>query len=353
MVAWLERVPVGGAIKKVLEHGSAIKAHKLQRWVQEINKPIVTGKRREHYYVSPNAEATNRTAIMDLIFGLSEVTLRLSVFIGIFVLMALLELLKPRRKLEHSKSRRWITNISIVAFNSLIVRLMGMFVVPLLAVTTAFWAENNSWGLLNLVDWPAWLEILIAVVLFDLAIYGQHVASHKLPILWLFHRMHHADVDFDVTTGSRFHPVEIALSMLYKIVIVLILGPRPEAVVIFEILLNGTAMFNHANFKLPLPVDRLVRSIFVTPDMHRVHHSIIHRETDSNYGFNLSVWDRIFSTYNDQPQKGHEHMTIGLPYYQSEKPTGLLWCLKLPFTGSDREGERASDNDRSRIDASQ
>ena len=272
---------------------------------------------------------------MQLIFGLSEVQLRLSVFIGVFALMALLEILLPRRQLGHSKSRRWITNISIVAFDSFVIRLMGLFVVPLLAVSTAFWAESNSWGLLHLVDWPAWLEILLAVVLLDLAIYGQHVASHKFTILWYFHRMHHADVDFDLTTGARFHPVEIALSMLYKIVLVLILGPRPEAVVIFEVLLNGTAMFNHANFKLPLVLDRIVRQLFVTPDMHRVHHSIIHRETDSNYGFNLSVWDRIFRTYNDQPEKGHDRMTIGLPDYQSTRPTEIIWSLKLPFTGDD------------------
>ncbi len=272
---------------------------------------------------------------MELIFGLSEVKLRLSVFIGVFVVMALLEFLMPRRPLEHSKSHRWFTNISIVAFNSLVIRLMGLFVIPLIAVSTAFWTEANSWGLLHLVDLPIWLEILIAVVLLDLAIYGQHVASHKFSMLWLFHRMHHADVDFDVTTGARFHPVEIALSMLYKIVLVLILGPSPEAVVIFEVLLNGTAMFNHANFKLPLAVDRVVRQVFVTPDMHRVHHSIILRETDSNYGFSLSIWDRIFSTYNDQPEKGHDDMTIGLPDYQSENPTGIVWSLKLPFTGKD------------------
>lgn len=272
---------------------------------------------------------------MELIFGLSEVQLRLSIFIGVFIFMALLEMLMPRRKLSHSKARRWITNISIVAFDSFIVRLMGLFIVPLLAVTTAFWTESNSWGLLHLVDWPAWFEILLAVVLLDMAIYGQHVASHKITILWHFHRMHHADVDIDVTTGSRFHPVEIALSMLYKIVLVLILGPRPEAVVIFEVLLNGSAMFNHANFKLPLLLDRIIRSIFVTPDMHRIHHSVIHRETDSNYGFALSIWDRIFSTYNNQPEKGHDAMTIGLPDYQSEAPTEFIWSLKLPFTGDD------------------
>ena len=272
---------------------------------------------------------------MEMFLGLSEVQLRLSVFIGVFLIMALLEVLMPRRKLGYSKTKRWTTNISIIAIDSFIVRLMAMFVVPLLAVSTAFWTESNSWGLLHLVDWPIWLEILIAVVLLDMAIYGQHVASHKITMLWHFHRMHHADVDIDLTTGTRFHPVEIALSMLYKIVLVLILGPSPEAVVIFEVLLNGSAMFNHANFKLPLFLDRVVRLIFVTPDMHRVHHSIIHNETDSNYGFALSIWDRIFRTYNDQPEKGHDHMTIGLPDYQSEKPTQIAWSLKLPFTGDD------------------
>ena len=285
---------------------------------------------------------------MEIFLGLSEVQLRLSVFIGVFAVMALLEFLMPRRKLNHSKSRRWTTNISIVAFNSVVVRLMGMFFVPLLAISAAFWTEANSFGLLHLIELPAWLEILIAVVLLDMAIYGQHVASHKFTMLWHFHRMHHADVDFDVTTGARFHPVEIALSMLYKIVLVLILGPSPEAVVIFEVLLNGTAMFNHANFKLPLVLDRIIRQLFVTPDMHRVHHSIIHRETDSNYGFALSIWDRIYGTYNDQPVAGHDHMTIGLPDYQSEQPTEIVWSLKLPFTGDDSfsvpEEARASTN---------
>ena len=272
---------------------------------------------------------------MEFFFGLSEVTLRLSVFIGVFLVMAVLEMLLPRRELKYSKPRRWITNISIVAFNSLVIRLMSLFVIPLVAVAAAFWTESNQWGLLHMVDWPVWAEILIAVILLDLAIYGQHVASHKIPMLWIFHRMHHADVDFDVTTGSRFHPIEIALSMLYKIVLVLILGPSPEAVVIFEVILNGSAMFNHANVRLPLWLDRILRTIIVTPDMHRVHHSIIHRETDSNYGFNLSIWDRIFSTYNDQPAMGHDDMTIGLPDYQSENPTRIVWSLKVPFIGED------------------
>jgi len=272
---------------------------------------------------------------MGTYLGLSEVQLRLSVFIGVFLIMALMEVLMPRRPLNHSKTNRWITNISIIAMGSVVVRLMGMFIVPLLAVATALWTEANGWGLFHLLNWPTWLEILLAVILLDMAIYGQHVASHKITMLWHFHRMHHADVDFDVTTGSRFHPVEIALSMLYKIVLVLILGPSPEAVVIFEVLLNGSAMFNHANFKLPLALDRVIRMIFVTPDMHRVHHSIIHRETDSNYGFALSIWDRIYGTYNDQPAMGHDAMTIGLPDYQTEEPTKIVWSLKLPFTGDD------------------
>jgi len=272
---------------------------------------------------------------MGLYLGLSEVQLRLSVFIGVFIIMALLELLMPRRKLNYSKSHRWFTNISVIAIGSLVVRLMGMLAVPLLAVATALWTEANSWGLLHFVNFPTWVEILIAVVLLDMAIYGQHVASHKITMLWHFHRMHHADVDIDLTTGARFHPIEIALSMLYKIVIVLILGPSPEAVVIFEVLLNGSAMFNHANFKLPLALDRVIRMIFVTPDMHRIHHSVIHRETDSNYGFALSIWDRIYGTYNEKPKMGHDDMTIGLPDYQSAKPTNIVWCLKLPFTGDD------------------
>ncbi len=268
---------------------------------------------------------------MEIFDGISEGAFRLSVFAGVFLAMALLELLIPKRVPGAPKARRWLTNIAIGGIDSLIVRLMALFVIPLAAVAAAIWAEARGWGLFNLLALPAWLEIVLAVVILDLAIYGQHVASHKIPILWRLHKVHHSDVDFDVTTAIRFHPIEIALSMLYKIVLVLILGPLPVAVVIFEVILNGCAMFNHSNIALPKGLDRLLRLFLVTPDMHRVHHSAIHRETDSNYGFNLSWWDRLFGTYRPEPEKGHEGMTIGLPDYQSPAPTRLLWSLLLPF----------------------
>ncbi len=277
---------------------------------------------------------------MDFLSGISEGAVRFTAFVGIFFIMALLEFLMPKRELTHSKTHRWVTNIVIGGLDSLIVRLMGAFAIPIVAVAAAMWAEGKDWGFFNWTEWPLWLEILIAVLLLDLAIYGQHVASHKIPILWKVHRVHHSDVDFDVTTAIRFHPIEIALSMLYKVVLVLLMGPSALAVVIFEVLLNGTAMFNHANVALPRGLDQLLRLFVVTPDMHRVHHSIIRRETDSNYGFNLSIWDRMFRTYRPQPEKGHKAMTIGLEPHQSEAPTRLLWSLSFPFqAGSERDGE--------------
>ena len=261
----------------------------------------------------------------------TETILRLSAFIGIFVVMALIELGAPRRELHHSKPRRWLTNLSISGLNTLLLRLMAMLAVPVAAVGAAEWARIAGWGAFNLLGWPFWLEILIAIVVLDLAIYGQHVLFHKVPVLWRLHQVHHADVDFDVSTALRFHPVEIALSMLIKIAVVLALGAPAIAVVLFEIILNGCAMFNHANIKLPGWLDAVLRRILVTPDMHRVHHSVIRRETDSNFGFNLSIWDRIFGTYRAQPEAGHTGMTIGLSEYQSEDPTRFSWSLLLPF----------------------
>jgi len=274
--------------------------------------------------------------------NLGDTAIRLSAFAGIFVVMALLELLIPKRRLEHSKGHRWFTNIAIGGIDSLIVRLMALIVIPLSAVAAALWAEAAGWGLLNWLGLPYWLNLLIAVVVLDLAIYGQHVVSHKVPMFWLLHRVHHSDVDFDVTTAIRFHPIEIALSMLWKIVVVIVIGAPAAAVVLFEIILNGCAMFNHSNVDLPKPLDRFLRTFLVTPDFHRVHHSVIHRETDSNYGFNLSIWDRMFGTYTPQPSKGHQGMTIGLTPYQSEQPTGLAWSLVLPFqAGGSRVGKAA------------
>ncbi|MGE0856911.1 MAG: sterol desaturase family protein [Hyphomicrobiaceae bacterium] len=253
-----------------------------------------------------------------------------------FAVLALIELAIPKRKLSHAKSRRWLTNLSFVAIDSILVRAMAALAVPVAAVAAAVYAAGRGWGLLTLVDLPAWAEWIIALLALDLAIWFQHLVSHKLPLFWRLHRVHHADVDIDVTTAIRFHPIEIALSMLWKIVVVFALGAPAGAVILFEVILNGCAMFNHANIALPPTLDRTIRTLVVTPDMHRVHHSVLRREHDSNYGFNLSIWDRIFGTYTDQPEEGHHGMTIGLKPFQSEEPTRLGWSLLLPFR--DRNG---------------
>ncbi len=257
----------------------------------------------------------------------SEPMIRLLCFGGVLAVMALFEIAAPRRRLVLAKHKRWFTNLGLVVVDTVALRVLF----PVLAVGIAEIAAARGWGLFAVIDLPVWFEILASVILLDLAIYGQHVASHKVEMLWRVHRVHHADRDIDVTTGLRFHPIEICLSMLYKFVIVIILGAPAFAVFLFEVILNGTAMFNHSNVKLPTLADRLVRTIVVTPDMHRVHHSVIHREHDTNYGFNLSVWDRLFKTYTDQPEMGHEGMTIGLAPYQTDKPGRLDWSLLLPF----------------------
>lgn len=277
---------------------------------------------------------------MEIFGGMNETTLRLSVFAGIFAAMAVLELLIPKRKLGQSRARRWFTNISIAGVGSVVVRLLALFVIPLAAVAAAMWAQREGWGLFNATDWPIWVEITIALLVLDLAIYGQHVASHKVPALWRLHRVHHADRDIDVTTGIRFHPIEIGLSMLWKILVVAALGAAPVAVVLFEVILNGCSMFNHSNIALPGPLDRALRAILVTPDMHRVHHSVERSEHDTNFGFNLSLWDRLFRTYTAQPREGHLGMTLGLKAWQDQRPTGLGWSLALPFRG---RRARASD----------
>lgn len=274
---------------------------------------------------------------------LADAWMRLYAFLSVFAVMAVAELLLPMRELKASKAGRWITNLSIVVIGGLVIRAMAAFVVPLAAVAVAVAAERNGWGLLNQVALPGWLEALLAVVALDFAIWFQHLVAHKIPLLWRLHQMHHADVDIDVTTAIRFHPIEIALSMLWKIACVLALGASPEAVLVFEIVLNGLAMFNHANVALPPALDSVLRLAIVTPDMHRVHHSVTRAEHDSNYGFNLSVWDRAFGTYTAQPEHGHLGMTIGLPQYQSEAPTRLGWSLLLPFRSSGAGGHRISD----------
>jgi sterol desaturase/sphingolipid hydroxylase (fatty acid hydroxylase superfamily) len=268
---------------------------------------------------------------MDGLIGQSDGLIRLAVFASVFLIMALIELLWPKRKLIVSKRKRWLTNIGISAAGTLLLRLMAMLAVPVAAVAAAFYAQAHQIGLLNQVAWPQWLKVAVALLVLDLAIWVQHLASHKIPIFWRLHQVHHADRDIDVTTAVRFHPVEIGLSMVWKIAVVVPLGASPLAVFLFEVILNACAMFNHANIALPAWLDRIVRLVIVTPDMHRVHHSVLHREHDTNYGFNLSVWDRLFHTYTAQPEAGHQGMTIGLTPYQSEAPTRFGWSLWLPF----------------------
>lgn len=258
---------------------------------------------------------------------LPEVILRIGAFVSVFAVMAVLEIYMPRRPLTRSKAKRWLTNIGIVMLNTALLRITF----PLLAVGIAWMAQMRGWGLFNLTDEPVWLEFILAIIALDLAIYLQHVAAHKIPILWRLHQVHHADPDIDLTTGARFHPIEIVVSMIYKMLVVIALGASPWAVIVFEVILNALAMFNHANFALPVKIDAIVRRMFVTPDFHRVHHSTIRHETDSNYGFNLSIWDRAFGTYIPQPEKGHDNMDIGLKAYRDDAPTTLLWCLKQPF----------------------
>jgi len=259
-----------------------------------------------------------------------EVSIRLSFFFGVFAMMALWEVMAPRRVLTVSKAVRWTNNLGLVFFNSFILRL----IFPAAAVGMAAFAAENGWGLLNhfTVSFP--LAVMISVVAMDFVIYLQHVLVHAVPTLWRLHRVHHADLDYDVTTGARFHPIEIIISMLIKFATIVVLGPPIVAVVIFEVVLNAMAMFNHGNVRLPLALDRVLRLIIVTPDMHRVHHSVEDNEANSNFGFNLSVWDRIFGTYIAQPRSGHEGMTIGIHQYREPKQVAWLpGMLALPFIG--------------------
>ena len=267
---------------------------------------------------------------MDELIANHEATIRLGSFLGIFALMACWEILAPRRKLTQPKGSRWLNNIGLVVFNTSLLRV----VFPLAAVGVAEYAQLLQWGLFNLVEVHPAIALLVSIIVLDAAIYLQHVMFHAIPLLWRLHRVHHADLDFDVTTGARFHPIEILLSMLIKFAVILLLGPPLAAVVIFEVILNAMAMFNHSNVRMPLALDAVLRRLIVTPDMHRVHHSHLADETNSNFGFNLSVWDRVFGTYRAQPAAGHTDMVIGIDTFrdpaQCVKLSGLLF---MPFTG--------------------
>lgn len=267
--------------------------------------------------------------------GFDEGIVRFSSFALIFLVMSALETWLPRRQRRESRLRRWSTNLGILATDFVTVWLVT-FLIPVTAVLAAFWAGGNGIGAFNLFGWPWWLEWGIAFVVLDFVIWTQHVVFHKIPTLWRVHRVHHADHDIDASTGVRFHPVEILISMFVKAAAVVALGADPVLVVIFEATVNGSALFNHANLKLPARADRVLRTLVVTPDMHRVHHSADRKETDTNYGFFLSVWDRSFRLYTAQPEKGHDAMTIGLDGYQGEGPEQLGWSLALPFQGRDR-----------------
>lgn len=259
----------------------------------------------------------------------NETIIRFGVFLGLFTMFALIEAWAPRRSRTQQRSTRWVTNWAMTALNTLTLRALA-FGLPLLAVGAAIDASNNGWGLFNSLSWPTWIEVVLSILFFDFAIWAQHLITHKVPLLWRLHQVHHADRDIDVTTAIRFHPVEIALSMVLKIGLVYVVGPSALAIILFEIILNGTAMFNHANMKLPLWLDRWLRLILVTPDMHRVHHSVRRAEHDSNYGFALSIWDRLFGTYIPQPREGHDEMEIGLRW-RDDRPSKLGWSLWLPF----------------------
>jgi sterol desaturase/sphingolipid hydroxylase (fatty acid hydroxylase superfamily) len=259
-----------------------------------------------------------------------EPLIRFGVFLFIFLAIALWEVLAPRRQQSFSRRARWTNNIELLLLDAALLRIAA----PGAAIAVALAGEAHGWGLVNAVGVPAWAAVLLAVVLLDLAIYFQHVMFHAIPTLWRLHRVHHTDLDFDVTTGNRFHPIEVLISTVIKCAAVAAIGAPAIAVLVFELLLNGTAMFNHANARLPRSLDRMLRWAVVTPDMHRVHHSIAYNETNSNFGFNLPWWDRLFGTYRAQPAAGHEAMVIGVDAFRSREDLRLDRLLMQPFRES-------------------
>jgi sterol desaturase/sphingolipid hydroxylase (fatty acid hydroxylase superfamily) len=257
-----------------------------------------------------------------------ELLIRLGFFLGIFMVMSAWEVIVPRRRLTQKKAVRWLNNLLLTGINSALL----LVIFPMTAVGIAQSAHNYGWGIFNLAGFGAWTAGLFSIILLDLAIYSQHRYFHRFPLFWSIHKMHHTDLDIDVTTGARFHPIEIIISMGIKIAVVVALGAPAWSVAVFEVLLNGTSMFNHSNVFLQAELDRILRLITVTPDMHRVHHSIIGREINSNFGFNFPWWDRLFGTYRDQPEEGHTAMTIGIAEYQDPKWLTLGWMMAVPFS---------------------
>ena len=257
-----------------------------------------------------------------------ETAVRMGSFFGVLILMAVWEVLAPRRASTVSKIVRWGNNLGLVVFNSVLLRL----VFPTAAVGVTIFASEHSWGLPNYVQLPSFAAVAISIVVMDFVIYFQHILMHAIPALWRLHRVHHADLDYDFTTGVRFHPLEIIVSMLIKFSAILILGPPVIAVLMFEVILNAMSMFNHGNVKLPAFLDRNLRLLIVTPDMHRIHHSVEEDESNQNFGFNLSLWDRFFGTYRKQPRAGHEEMVVGIQNYRGLRDvTSIQGLLLLPF----------------------
>jgi sterol desaturase/sphingolipid hydroxylase (fatty acid hydroxylase superfamily) len=272
------------------------------------------------------------TSVMSEVLFAGEPLIRLSAFAAIFAAMAAWEIAAPRRERRLARGTRWPGNVGVVVIDTLLVRLLF----PTTAVGLALIAEARGWGLFHALDIPAWAGVPAAVIALDLAIYLQHVLFHAVPALWRLHRMHHADLEIDVTTGARFHPVEILLSMGIKLGVVAALGAPAAGVLAFEVLLNATSMFNHSNVRMPAWLDRVLRWIVVTPDMHRVHHSVAARETNSNFGFNLPWWDRLFGTYRDQPAAGHDAMTLGVEQFRDPAEQRLDRMLTQPFRVDDK-----------------
>jgi len=261
-----------------------------------------------------------------------EPYIRVGIFLGVFLLMALWEAVAPKRTLTTPKTRRWASNLGLTVLNSAALRLL----VPVQAVGCALIAKQHGWGLFNTYDAPPWFAVAATMLLLDLVIYFQHRWFHRSSALWSLHRVHHLDLDIDVTTGSRFHPLEIALSMGIKMTVVVLLGAPAVGVVLFEVLLNAAAMFNHSNVRMNQGLDTALRSVIVTPDMHRVHHSVVPKEMNSNFGFNLSLWDRVFKTYCAQPLAGHLSMVIGLPGFRDPALNTLSRMLIAPFSRNNK-----------------
>ncbi|MDA9581927.1 sterol desaturase family protein [Amylibacter sp.] len=260
---------------------------------------------------------------------MSDTILRLTFFLSILIILIMAEILFPKKKRIHNRKDRWITNGLITLINTASVNIVHI-AIPLIAIVAAIDVSNGKMGLFNIINFPIWIEIILTVIILDFIIWGQHLLSHKIPFVWRFHRMHHTDRDLDVTTAVRFHPFEIIFSMFIKITSIYILGASAIAVIIFEIMLNGMAMFNHANLRIPFRIENILRKFIVTPDLHRIHHSIYIDEHNKNFGFSLSIWDKIFKCYLDQPRDGHKDMKLGLKW-QNDKPTKLGWSLWIPF----------------------